>query len=153
MVYPNTTTEALREKFLEISVWNYDNYKPSEFLGEVILDLANESLIDERARWYKLHSHDKNRYPRDPSGKTRNILEKNGAGRKMTRLNYANGEVKFHPDHHQKFHKLYHRKSVASTESTKVSSQQRKVPMFPTTNLTAHPLMPQGCKGAGCNIF
>ncbi|XP_076358543.1 uncharacterized protein LOC143251074 isoform X2 [Tachypleus tridentatus] len=95
MVYPNITRELLQQKFLEISVWNYDIHKPSEFLGEVIVDLADESLIDEQARWYKLQSHDKSRYPRDPSGKTRSSLENGGAGQKMARLQNVNGEVKF----------------------------------------------------------
>ncbi|XP_022254252.1 uncharacterized protein LOC111088429 isoform X2 [Limulus polyphemus] len=130
MVYPNITRELLQEKFLEISVWNYDIHKPSEFLGEVIVDLADESMIDEQARWCKLQNHDKSRYPRDPSGKTRSSLENDGSGQKMARLQNVSGEVKFHPDHEKKFHKHYHRKSVASTDSTKESSMKSESVVF-----------------------
>ncbi|XP_076357512.1 uncharacterized protein LOC143250596 isoform X3 [Tachypleus tridentatus] len=153
MVYPNVTMSMLQEKFLEISVWNYDIHKPGEFLGEIILNLANEGIIDEQARWYKLQKHDKSRYPRDPSGKTRSRHEDDREDYKMARLNHANGDVKFHSEHEKKFNKQYHRKSVVSTDPTKVSGQNHRVSIFPTSNLTAHPLIPQGCHGAGCNIF
>ncbi|XP_022245887.1 uncharacterized protein LOC111086618 isoform X2 [Limulus polyphemus] len=111
MVYPNVTMGMLQEKFLEISVWNYDIHKPSEFLGEIILNLANECIIDEQARWYKLQKHDKSRYPRDPSGKTRGSHEGDREDHKMARLNHANGDIKFHFEHEKKFNKHYHRKS------------------------------------------
>ncbi|GFR30813.1 protein piccolo [Trichonephila clavata] len=58
MVYPHVPQDQLKRKHLEISVWNYDINRPPEFLGEVIIDLKDSSVIDEQSRWYKLHPHD-----------------------------------------------------------------------------------------------
>lgn len=63
MVYPQVPQDQLKKKHLEISVWNYDINRPPEFLGEVILDLKDTSVIDEQSRWYKLHPHDPKKYP------------------------------------------------------------------------------------------
>ncbi|XP_042897230.1 uncharacterized protein [Parasteatoda tepidariorum] len=63
MVYPEVSLEQLKKKHLEISVWNYDINRPPEFLGEVIIDLKDSSVIDEQSRWYKLHPHDPKKYP------------------------------------------------------------------------------------------
>ncbi|GIY84160.1 protein piccolo, partial [Caerostris darwini] len=63
MVYPHVPQEQLKKKHLEISVWNYDINRPAEFLGEVVIDLKDSSVIDEQSRWYKLHPHDPKKYP------------------------------------------------------------------------------------------
>ncbi|KAF8774659.1 Protein piccolo-like protein [Argiope bruennichi] len=82
MVYPHVPQDQLKKKHLEISVWNYDINRPPEFLGEVIIDLKDSSVIDEQSRWYKLHPHDPKKYPCQSSS----TLNNEGA-MKMARLN------------------------------------------------------------------
>ncbi|GFU85100.1 protein piccolo [Trichonephila clavipes] len=82
MVYPHVPQDQLKRKHLEISVWNYDINRPPEFLGEVIIDLKDSSVIDEQSRWYKLHPHDPKKYPCQSSS----TLNNEGA-MKMARLN------------------------------------------------------------------
>ncbi|KAG8192611.1 hypothetical protein JTE90_017177 [Oedothorax gibbosus] len=90
MVYPHVPAEDLRRRHLEVSVWNYDaNGGPPEFLGEVIVDLKDASVIDEQSRWYKLHPHDPKKYPCPPSSAAHHPV-------KMARLN--NPKILFDDD-------------------------------------------------------
>lgn len=43
-------------KNTQITVWDYVRYGANDFLGEVLLELANHPLDDE-AEWYTLHTH------------------------------------------------------------------------------------------------
>ncbi|ESP02664.1 hypothetical protein LOTGIDRAFT_138051, partial [Lottia gigantea] len=47
----------LRDRLLEITVWDYDRIGASEFLGEVLIDLTSANLNDE-PYWYQLSHHD-----------------------------------------------------------------------------------------------
>lgn len=40
MVYENIPPEELAEHYLEVTVWNYEIYRPNLFLGGVLLELA-----------------------------------------------------------------------------------------------------------------
>ncbi|XP_040566188.1 uncharacterized protein [Lepeophtheirus salmonis] len=55
-VYPNITLGYLKTKFLEITAWSYNRHEQNEFLGEVLLDLSESSLLDEKTTWYQLRS-------------------------------------------------------------------------------------------------
>ena len=39
---------VLRTKTLEVTVWDYDRFKPNDFLGEVLLDLSGKCANDEQ---------------------------------------------------------------------------------------------------------
>lgn len=55
-VYNGIRTADLRKKALEITVWDYVKYDANDFLGEVVLDLANARLGEE-PEWHSLTSH------------------------------------------------------------------------------------------------
>ncbi|XP_071524379.1 protein piccolo-like [Panulirus ornatus] len=59
MVYPNLQPTDLAKRHLEVTAWNYQADKPNEFLGEVVLDLSDSSVMDEEPRWYKLQELDR----------------------------------------------------------------------------------------------
>ena len=46
-------------RVLEVTVWDYDRFGSNEFLGEVLIDLANIASIqhDEEALWHTLNLH------------------------------------------------------------------------------------------------
>ncbi|XP_022236292.1 protein piccolo-like isoform X2 [Limulus polyphemus] len=68
MMYPNMASESLSMSFLEISVWNYDIHRPNEFLGEIILDLSDQTVLHEQPRWFKLQPYDENHHLRYSAG-------------------------------------------------------------------------------------
>ncbi|XP_022251150.1 uncharacterized protein LOC106467297 [Limulus polyphemus] len=136
MVYPDVPPEDLPNRFFEISVWNYDIYRPNEFLGEIVLDLSDETILEDQPRWYKLHDHDESHYPWDPAGGPRTSYSlgslgseaSGGSGRKATRLNSlalrfpfstSADEIKRHVSHEKKFIKPFRRKSFGSTSFAK----------------------------------
>lgn len=43
MVYPNISPDELQKRYLEVTVWSYDIYRPNEFLGEILLDLSGRT--------------------------------------------------------------------------------------------------------------
>ena len=55
LVYAPVLTSELPFKTMEFTVWNYDRFKPNDFLGEVIIDLAESPVLDGKPRWFKLH--------------------------------------------------------------------------------------------------
>lgn len=135
MVYPNISPDSLKKHHLEISVWNYDIYRPNEFLGEVVLDLSVENVIDEQARWYKLQDHQGSRsgngpHPSSSLGQISDIS--GGSGRKMAKLN-----------------------SLGSNEEIRkaLSNQAHRMSLFPPSNMSTHPIVAQGCHAAVCNIL
>ncbi|XP_064473635.1 protein piccolo-like [Ornithodoros turicata] len=161
MVYPEVAPDDLRTSFLEISVWNYDVSGANEFLGETVLDLSDMTLLDEQSHWYKLQQHT------ESSKHSRGSFFNFGSS-KLARLSMAGGHKLGCSDStddmlkrtimsnvpEKKFIKHFRRRSVSSIDS-RIGNQTRRhrVPIFPTSNLTAHPLLPQGCQGAVCNLF
>nr|XP_022331901.1 regulating synaptic membrane exocytosis protein 2-like isoform X6 [Crassostrea virginica] len=61
-MYDSVTIADLRNSLLEITVWDYDRMGPSEFMGEVLLDLHSANLEDDPF-WYPLSQHDENSLP------------------------------------------------------------------------------------------
>lgn len=45
LVFPNVHIEELRNKTLEVTVWDYDRFKANDFLGEVVIDFSGETLL------------------------------------------------------------------------------------------------------------
>ncbi|RWS01001.1 rabphilin-3A-like protein [Dinothrombium tinctorium] len=54
MVYPQIKVEDLKKKYLEISVWSFDIYKPHTFLGQVVIHLSDVHIFYEEPVWYQL---------------------------------------------------------------------------------------------------
>lgn len=48
--------EFVREKLLEVSVWDYDRVQENEFLGATAIDLWTMNLTRETVSWYELHN-------------------------------------------------------------------------------------------------
>jgi len=55
-VYSNVGRDELRQRVLEVTVWDYDRFGANEFLGEVTIDLA-QSPLDEEAEWHYLTTY------------------------------------------------------------------------------------------------
>ncbi|KAG1666255.1 Protein piccolo [Nymphon striatum] len=173
MVYPNVTFDLLNQRYLEVTVWNYDIYRPNEFLGEVILDLSDPTVIDEQARFYKLLPHDETQRPAHilpTSGSSAAMtattsmvtvkssesslsgVSVNGVvGKRMAMVNNKSSseDSTSKKNFDKKYKSMGRRKSnTLSLSPTNSQNRLKKVPIFPTTNVSAHPLMPQGCHGA-----
>uniref|UniRef100_T1ITJ4 Regulating synaptic membrane exocytosis protein 2 n=1 Tax=Strigamia maritima TaxID=126957 RepID=T1ITJ4_STRMM len=56
-MYAPLQRSELKNRRLEITVWNYDRYGSNDFLGEVSVDLAT-SPMDDEPEWYFLQPHD-----------------------------------------------------------------------------------------------
>lgn len=56
-VYSPLRRSDLKARALEIALWDYDRFGCSEFLGEVLVELATAPLDDE-AEWYLLGTHE-----------------------------------------------------------------------------------------------
>jgi hypothetical protein len=46
--YPNVHKEELKYKTLEVTVWDYDRFKPNDFLGKVKIDLSGMCFMFPR---------------------------------------------------------------------------------------------------------
>ncbi|CAL7943219.1 unnamed protein product [Xylocopa violacea] len=55
-VYHGIRRSELRQRALEITVWDYGEYDTNDFLGEVVLELATTRLDDE-PEWHQLTGH------------------------------------------------------------------------------------------------
>ncbi|GFQ73198.1 hypothetical protein TNCT_496631 [Trichonephila clavata] len=53
----------------------------------------------------------------------------------------------------KRFFKQMTKKSNVTENYTRVSNQSWRLPALHTGNITAHPLLPQGCHGAVCSIL
>ncbi|KAL4226640.1 hypothetical protein ACF0H5_014621 [Mactra antiquata] len=58
VVFPDVHIEELKNKTLEVTVWDYDRFKANDFLGEVIIDFSDEAFLDNLPHWYPLCRHD-----------------------------------------------------------------------------------------------
>ncbi|XP_012284528.2 regulating synaptic membrane exocytosis protein 2 [Orussus abietinus] len=58
--YNGIRRPELRQRALEITVWDYLRYGANDFLGEVILELAI-SAFDEKPEWHYLMAHEEHR--------------------------------------------------------------------------------------------
>lgn len=56
-VYSPLRRSDLKARALELALWDYDRYGCSEFLGEVLIELATAPLDDE-PEWYLLGTHE-----------------------------------------------------------------------------------------------
>ncbi|XP_014219658.1 regulating synaptic membrane exocytosis protein 2-like [Copidosoma floridanum] len=62
-VYNGIRWSELRQRSLEITVWDYDlRFGANDFLGEIVISLAVSSLNDE-LEWHYLVAHDEHRQP------------------------------------------------------------------------------------------
>ncbi|ESO91279.1 hypothetical protein LOTGIDRAFT_58927, partial [Lottia gigantea] len=57
LIFPNLATEELKNKVLEITVWDYDRFKSNDFLGELIIELDEKAFLDNKPHWYPLRDH------------------------------------------------------------------------------------------------
>ncbi|POI34997.1 hypothetical protein CIB84_001251 [Bambusicola thoracicus] len=60
VIYKNISTEQLKKKTLEVTVWDYDRFSSNDFLGEVLIDLSSVSQLDNTPRWYPLKEQSEN---------------------------------------------------------------------------------------------
>ncbi|XP_060584421.1 microtubule-associated protein futsch-like isoform X3 [Ruditapes philippinarum] len=58
VVFPDVHIEELRNKTLEVTVWDYDRFKANDFLGEVVIDFSEEAFLDNMPHWYPLCGHE-----------------------------------------------------------------------------------------------
>ncbi|CAF3381368.1 unnamed protein product [Rotaria sp. Silwood1] len=56
IIYGNMHREEVQYKKLEFTVWDYDRFKANDFLGQVIIDLKNPNVIDDKPHWYRLQA-------------------------------------------------------------------------------------------------
>ncbi|CAF0908919.1 unnamed protein product [Rotaria sordida] len=56
VIYGNMHREELKYKKLEFTVWDYDRFKANDFLGQVIIDLKNPNVIDDKPHWHRLQA-------------------------------------------------------------------------------------------------
>ncbi|XP_077193965.1 protein piccolo isoform X6 [Paroedura picta] len=54
VIYKNISTEQLKKKTLEVTVWDYDRFSSNDLLGEVLIELSSTSQLDNTPRWYPL---------------------------------------------------------------------------------------------------
>ncbi|XP_054013928.1 regulating synaptic membrane exocytosis protein 2 isoform X1 [Hylaeus anthracinus] len=62
-VYNGIRRTDLRERALEITLWDYGKYDANDFLGEVVLELAT-SMLNGEPEWHPLISHGEHRHIR-----------------------------------------------------------------------------------------
>ncbi|XP_009999554.1 PREDICTED: protein piccolo [Chaetura pelagica] len=60
VIYKNISTEQLKKKTLEVTVWDYDRFSSNDFLGEVLIELSSVSQLDNTPRWYPLKEQSEN---------------------------------------------------------------------------------------------
>ncbi|NWU81733.1 PCLO protein, partial [Onychorhynchus coronatus] len=60
VIYKNISTEQLKKKTLEVTVWDYDRFSSNDFLGEVLIELSSVSQLDNTPRWYALKEQSEN---------------------------------------------------------------------------------------------
>ncbi|NXI69172.1 PCLO protein, partial [Anseranas semipalmata] len=60
VIYKNISTEQLKKKTLEVTVWDYDRFSSNDFLGEVLIELSSISQLDNTPRWYPLKEQSEN---------------------------------------------------------------------------------------------
>ena len=44
LVFQNLSRDDIKNKILEITVWDYDRFKPNDFLGQVVIDLNGKYI-------------------------------------------------------------------------------------------------------------
>lgn len=83
LVFMKISRDELHSKTMEVTVWDYDRFKPNDFLGEVLIDLSGKesmstwdshsftvaqyflaglsdnTYLDNKPHWYRLHPHEK----------------------------------------------------------------------------------------------
>ncbi|XP_011501692.1 PREDICTED: regulating synaptic membrane exocytosis protein 1 [Ceratosolen solmsi marchali] len=59
-VYSGIRWSELRQRSLEITIWDYGRYGANDFLGEIILNLAASTLNDD-PEWHYLMAHEEHR--------------------------------------------------------------------------------------------
>ncbi|XP_041036526.1 protein piccolo-like [Carcharodon carcharias] len=60
VIYKSISMEQLKKKTLEVTVWDYDRFSSNDFLGEVLIDLSNNSHFDNTLKWYSLKDQAEN---------------------------------------------------------------------------------------------
>ncbi|XP_076363594.1 uncharacterized protein LOC143253493 isoform X2 [Tachypleus tridentatus] len=138
MMYPNMAPESLSMSFLEISVWNYDIHKPNEFLGEIILDLSDQTVLREQPQWYKLQPYDENHHIRYSTG----FHHMSHSYSSFTKGPPESSEHSFSP------------RSIEDNRQAGSNQQcHDQGPRFPHNYFTAYCFIPSSCYNAVCCVF
>ena len=56
MIY-RMPVEEVSQRQLQVTVWSYDALKENEFLGAVVINLAEFNFSRTTTQWYCLHMH------------------------------------------------------------------------------------------------
>ncbi|XP_074644484.1 uncharacterized protein LOC141901256 [Tubulanus polymorphus] len=83
LVFMTTPRSELKKRTLEITVWNYEKGRsPHDNLGEVDIEFADSSIIDNKPHWYKLRLSNIDDTASDRSTNVSNSPSKHSTGRK-----------------------------------------------------------------------
>ncbi|XP_033646598.1 uncharacterized protein LOC117305823 isoform X2 [Asterias rubens] len=54
VLYRAVRPQELATKILEISVWDFDRFTFNDFMGQILIDLSDSQILDNRPRWFSL---------------------------------------------------------------------------------------------------
>ncbi|XP_055509487.1 protein piccolo isoform X2 [Leucoraja erinacea] len=116
VIYKNISMDQLKKKTLEVTVWDYDRISSNDFLGEVLIDLANAPHFDNTLRWYQLKEQTESiDHVRSHSGQASQQLPKSSVIKSRSHGIF--------PDPSKEMHVATIEKSQSSPASSKSSSE------------------------------
>ncbi|XP_038053965.1 uncharacterized protein LOC119726383 [Patiria miniata] len=54
VLYRAVRPQELATRILEISVWDFDRFTFNDFMGQILIDLSDQHILDNRPRWFSL---------------------------------------------------------------------------------------------------
>ncbi|XP_022106431.1 uncharacterized protein LOC110987729 isoform X2 [Acanthaster planci] len=54
VLYRAIKPQELATRILEISVWDFDRFTFNDFMGQILIDLSDQHILDNRPRWFSL---------------------------------------------------------------------------------------------------